>query len=1014
MLVNYNKKTKVQNLAKAIKNTTKPGYNTNPRGMSAFDFDETLIIDGENFIIATKGDDTVKISSGDWPIVGPKYTKDGYSFNFDDFVNVRGGVDGPLLKKFKSRLKRYGAANTFVLTARPQEAAPAIYGWLKSKGLEIPMKNITGLASSLGESKAEWMLEKFAEGYNDMYFVDDALPNYEAVKDAMSQLDIKSNVQLAKVNFSKKSKAEQTILNSFDIKGETNLARVNFNKKNAASIDALMDDAERSSIDSRRTNEMLNRKDNTFGTEEEVSTAKAKRLGQHKKRGFINLAAGAEDFKGLLYDMLGDDKQGEADMAFFQDALLDPLNRGERAVATKRQELIGGYELIKKKHLKTHAKIGQPLPNAPTFTYGHAVRVQIWNEMGLDIPGLSIDEQAMMIDVILNDPELSDYAMDLEDIFHGDYPSPGMHWTAGTVASDMVDSTKRANRKNLLNEFITNKNEVFSEANLNKMEAIYGRDWRIAMEDILYRIENGTNRSMGQDGTGAKWNNWVNASVGSIMFLNMRSATLQLLSTVNYINHEDNNVFAAGKALANQKQYWADWSLIWNSDFLKQRRSGLQTDIAQQELASHVEGAKNKAKAAISFLLKKGFTPTQLADSFAIASGGSTFYRNRTNAYVKSGMPLAEAEAKAFTDFQDQTEEAQQSSRPDRVSMQQASGIGRLLLAFQNTPMQYARIIKKSMMDIQAGRGNATSHMSRIAWYAGVQAAIFGTLQSGLFMNLFDDEEDLLAMTPEQLEKYEKRKGEKLDQTTGTMWKGLLNGTGISGRVITTLYDIATVSAEEIEKGWKGDDNKVVRAGTGISPSIGSKLSKLTKAVKTLRTNKKAMESMSLTEYQHPAYEALSLGTESLLNIPLHRAYVKLDNIASIFDAENTAMQKILLAIGWNPYALDISSSTWERRGEAKQETKDRDKSEKKKNKVSKPTKNDMNPFAKPSKKRNKQGSSSWMDNPTAAKAINISPKEAEAALSGSGSFRCRNITMSGVQCKNLTNNKSKLCYIHD
>ena len=39
----------------------------------------------------------------------------------------------------------------------------------------------------------------------------------------------------------------------------------------------------------------------------------------------------------------------------------------------------------------------------------------------------------------------------------------------------------------------------------------------------------------------------------------------------------------------------------------------------------------------ISYLLKIGFTPTKIADSFAIASGGAAFYRNRINTYKKKG-----------------------------------------------------------------------------------------------------------------------------------------------------------------------------------------------------------------------------------------------------------------------------------------------------------------------------------------------------------------------------------------
>ena len=136
--------------------------------------------------------------------------------------------------------------------------------------------------------------------------------------------------------------------------------------------------------------------------------------------------------------------------------------------------------------------------------------------------------------------------------------------------------------------------------------------------------------------------------------------------------------------------------MIFNSDMLKQRRAGNQRGINEAELAQAVAGSKNKAKAALNWLLTKGFLPTQIADSFAIASGGATFYRNRVNAYLKQGLSQKQAESQAFRDFQGVTEESQQSSRPDMISQQQASPLGRYILAFKNTPMQYARLMKKA------------------------------------------------------------------------------------------------------------------------------------------------------------------------------------------------------------------------------------------------------------------------------------------------------------------------------
>ena len=58
---------------------------------------------------------------------------------------------------------------------------------------------------------------------------------------------------------------------------------------------------------------------------------------------------------------------------------------------------------------------------------------------------------------------------------------------------------------------------------------------------------------------------------------------------------------------------------------------------------------------------------------------------------------------KAFIDFREIAEESQQSSRPDRISMQQAGPLGRLVLAFQNVTMQYTRLTKKAISDLKSG-----------------------------------------------------------------------------------------------------------------------------------------------------------------------------------------------------------------------------------------------------------------------------------------------------------------------
>jgi hypothetical protein len=242
-------------------------------------------------------------------------------------------------------------------------------------------------------------------------------------------------------------------------------------------------------------------------------------------------------------------------------------------------------------------------------------------------------------------------------------------------------------------------------------------------------MKTGRNRPSGANKLTNQFMNWVNDSVGTIMFFNTRSALLQTLSTVNFINWGDNNPMAAAKAFANQKQFWADFAMLFNSDFLKQRRSGLKNDVNADDIANAAETATNKTKAVLSSLLKVGFLPTQIADSFAISLGGASFVRNRINKYISEGMDKQAAEEQAFLDFQEIAEETQQSSRPDRISQQQASPLGqqqasplgRIILAFANTPMQYMRLTKKAFLDLKNRRGDAKTNITKIAYYMAVQ-----------------------------------------------------------------------------------------------------------------------------------------------------------------------------------------------------------------------------------------------------------------------------------------------------
>lgn len=151
-------------------------------GASVFDFDETVGF-SNNVVYASKDDSVVKIASDEWPIVGEKYIAEGYDFDFTDFNKVTNGTPGPLINKLRNQINKYGNDRVYILTARQSDSEKAIHKWLLTQDIELKLENIVGLGNSTGEAKAKWIKENLINlGVNDIYFVDDAFSNVEAVK----------------------------------------------------------------------------------------------------------------------------------------------------------------------------------------------------------------------------------------------------------------------------------------------------------------------------------------------------------------------------------------------------------------------------------------------------------------------------------------------------------------------------------------------------------------------------------------------------------------------------------------------------------------------------------------------------------------------------------------------------------------------------------------------------------------------------------------------------------------
>ena len=841
----FSKSKKAQIIDLAILNSRLANNPT--KGISILDFDDTLATT-KSMIRFTRPDGTKgKLNAEQYAATYENLLGQNYKFDFSEFTKVVKGKTAPLFKKALKLQEKFGSKNMFVLTARPAESAVAIHAFLKANGLNIPLKNITGLANSTADAKALWVAEKVGEGYNDFYFADDALQNVEAVKNMLNQFDVKSKVQQAKIQFSKSMSKE-------------------FNRilQNTTKIQAVI----------------------------KFSDAQAKLRGRKTKyKGII--PASAQDFMGLLYNFVGKGKKGEADIAFFKKALVDPFARGIDELNASRQTAADDFKNLLKKFKGVKKLLNKKIEES-NFTYDQAVRVYLWNKAGFEVPGLSKKDLKSLSNIVKNNADLLEFAESVGSISKTKegYFEPSKHWLAENINSDLLqDGAVGDARSKFLNEWQENADQVFSPENLNKIEAIYGAKFREALEDVLYRMKTGRNRPMGGGRLMNMYMNWVNNSVGAIMFFNMRSALLQTISATNYINWSDNNPLKAAAAFANQKQFWSDFTMLFNSDYLKQRRSGNRRGVNEAELSAAVAGSQNKAKAAIAWLLQKGFLPTQIADSFAIASGGASFYRNRVNSYIKQGMSKVDAEAKAFLDFQETTEVSQQSARPDLISQQQASPLGRLILSFQNTPMQYARIMNKAARDLVNGRGDFKTHISKIIYYSTVQGIIFGSLQSALFAALGDEDE----------EKFDKKKERILNQ----MIDSVLSGIGYGGKAISTVKNTSMEYLKQRDKGFKADHAYTILQALSFSPPIGSKLRKIYSSIQTERFNKDIMKKRGFS-LDNPIWSGIGNVVEGVTNVPLGRLANKMRNIDNALDSNNETWQRLALVLGWSTWDLGI------------------------------------------------------------------------------------------------------------
>ncbi len=445
--------------------------------------------------------------------------------------------------------------------------------------------------------------------------------------------------------------------------------------------------------------------------------------------------------------------------------------------------------------------------------------------------------------------------------------------SAANPANDLVSYITNDLYKKTFEPFVTEKNKVFTKEQMNKIKGEHGIKYHGALENSLQRMTSGKTGTQATTKIGQAWHDFLQGSVGVTMFWNFRSAALQMLSTFNYALESDTPLQTmmdmfnpANKKLAME---------LYNNPYLKERRKRAGFDVNANEMFSQVSsGEFGKAR---SKLLNWGFKATSTVDSMAIAWGGAAFVKSkRASINKKTGKKFTKDEA--ISAWIEQTEEAQQSSRPDRVSQMQTEGISKFILAFANTPQQYFRLAQKATREIRQGK-NVKKNVAKIAYYMAVQNAMFTALQSAsmaLFSGLSgDDEQDKEALS-----------------AYNSMMGTVLRGMGLNGAALDAAKNVIM---EAVKQEGKANPDHVATAlkAISISPPLNRKIQDL---IAIGRSHNFDSEDKWVTT-------AARAG--SFANLPTDWVQKKGNAVGELLDDNYSKWQSLLQVLGWSPYQFD-------------------------------------------------------------------------------------------------------------
>ena len=459
-------------------------------------------------------------------------------------------------------------------------------------------------------------------------------------------------------------------------------------------------------------------------------------------------------------------------------------------------------------------------------------------------------------------------------------------WFEVPASSNIFIGFNHYINKTLLKEslvnFMTFKDAHFTPGKIQAMGRDVGPDWSEAMQWNL-------NYMSGQDmSTSSDWlSTWVLQSVGVIMFVNVKSAMQQLLSVWNYM--EGNNIVQFNRdvfSIPVDKKNRQLFVELWDDPMMTVRREKVGFDVNAEEIVEALKAGSYNG--FITKLLNAGFVATTAMDSIAIATGGVAF--------VKAQMAKGMSKENALKLWRKKTQEAQQSSRPDKVSMEQKSNIGRFIMSFANTPAQYFRLSRHEYRLMkQPGRTTEEQLRSlrKIAYYQMIQSVIFTIISTGsavLLTGWGDDEEQ-----------------EKAQDALVSMSGSTMRGMGIKGAALNMIVNIGRNIQKETDDRNPDYTRAIITGVTTLAPAINKKVRDFYSIGDNIKYNKKGelFDGQSLI--------TTTKAMEMLSNLPFEYVRKKLLSVQRYIEGDATAMEMMQMLYGYSEYTVLGPEKDWKK-----------------------------------------------------------------------------------------------------